>query len=374
MTEERRSAPRARISGARVTYESAAGDHVETDALNIGRGGLFVTAAKPLAVGKRISLDLQLEGEPGPWSGLGRVVWVRQDAAGPQRPSGMGVKLIDVEDAMVEAIDRLVLVRQTAEQAEVARAAAGPKREATILGVGMMKETAPAVPIVTVAPRERTVLGVGTAASAEGSVSADEPSPHRAPTPAHKPAATREPSGAREPSVVIDLVDSEKKAPAAAVDSAAGGDSVPPREASAPPKVSATSGVPTVVKRRRRGTWFLVLVFLLLAAAAAYLLLGTDLERPQWLTGTTTTPPSVSTTPNPQVSTTPTIVSWPTAIPTASAVPSVHASASPTPAATTTAGGHAAIANGPAPEVPESKKPAGKAPAKKPAPAEDNPY
>src|SRR5579863_6423520 len=98
MTEERRSAPRARISGARVTYESAAGDHVETDALNIGRGGLFVATARPLAVGKRISLEIQMAGDPGPWSALGRVVWVREDAAEPQRPSGMGVKLIDVED------------------------------------------------------------------------------------------------------------------------------------------------------------------------------------------------------------------------------------------------------------------------------------
>lgn len=368
MTEERRSAPRARISGARVTYESAAGDHVETDALNIGRGGLFVTASKPLAVGRRISLDIQMAGEAGPWSALGRIVWVRQDADGTQRPPGMGVKLIDVEDAMVAAIDRLIQVRQAAEQAEVARAAGGSKREPTMLGVGSLKEAAPAVPIVAVAPRERTILGVGTDAPTEES-EWDEPSPQRASSPPHKPAAAHEPSGVREPSVVIDLVDSEKKG------------STAPRESSAPREVSAGSEVPAVAKRRKGGRWFLVLVLvlLLLAAAAAYALMGTDLERFQRLTGEPppTPPPSPSTVVTAQPSTAPTIVSWPTASPTTSTTPAGRPSASSTPTVTTAATGHAATANGAGSELPEPKKawsnPA-KPPAKRPPPPEDNPY
>src|SRR5579864_2948646 len=115
MAEERRSAPRARISGVRVTYESAAGDHVETEAPNIGRGGLFIASGKPLAVGKRIALEIQIAGELVPWSALGRVVWTREHADGERRPAGMGVKLIDVEDVVVTTIEGLVREREHRE-------------------------------------------------------------------------------------------------------------------------------------------------------------------------------------------------------------------------------------------------------------------
>jgi uncharacterized protein (TIGR02266 family) len=115
MAEERRNAGRARIAGVRVTYESATGDRVDADATDLARGGLFVRTTKALAVGKRIALEIQVLGEPAPWSALGRVVWVRASADGADRPAGMGVKLIDVEDAVVAAIDRLVNTREPTE-------------------------------------------------------------------------------------------------------------------------------------------------------------------------------------------------------------------------------------------------------------------
>jgi uncharacterized protein (TIGR02266 family) len=114
MADERRSARRARISGVRVTYESASGDRVEADALDLARGGLFVRTTKPLAVGKRIALEIQVIGQPGPWSALGRVVWSR-DAGDSDHPPGMGVKLIDIDDAVVASIDRLVDTREPTE-------------------------------------------------------------------------------------------------------------------------------------------------------------------------------------------------------------------------------------------------------------------
>ena len=114
MTEERRSARRARIAGVRVTYESATGERVETDARDLARGGLFVRTSNPLSIGKRISLEIQIIGEPGPWSALGRVVWIRENG-GQDLPAGMGVKLIDVEDTVVATIDRLVETRERTE-------------------------------------------------------------------------------------------------------------------------------------------------------------------------------------------------------------------------------------------------------------------
>jgi uncharacterized protein (TIGR02266 family) len=114
MADERRSARRARLSGVRITYESASGDRVESDAVDLARGGLFVRTAKPLAVGKRIALEIQVIGQPGPWSALGRVVWTREPGDA-ESPPGMGVKLIDIEDGVVAAINRLVDTREPTE-------------------------------------------------------------------------------------------------------------------------------------------------------------------------------------------------------------------------------------------------------------------
>jgi uncharacterized protein (TIGR02266 family) len=144
MADERRTSRRVRISGVRVTYESATGERVDAFALDLGTGGIFVRTAAPLAVGKRISLEIQVVGEAGPWAALGRVVWSREKGQAGA-PPGMGVKLIDADDAVLAAIGRLVETREHTEP-----------------GVGQ-GSTPPPAPAPTVPPeRERTLLGVGT--------------------------------------------------------------------------------------------------------------------------------------------------------------------------------------------------------------------
>src|ERR1700722_9174064 len=100
MAEERRSSYRIRLSGVRVLYESAAGERIEANALDLGGGGLFVRTAAPLAVGKRISLEIEVIGETGPWSAVGRVAWVREKSECEGSPPGMGIKLIDADPAV----------------------------------------------------------------------------------------------------------------------------------------------------------------------------------------------------------------------------------------------------------------------------------
>ena len=99
MPDDRRSARRARLSGVRVTYESSAGEVHAADVADLSREGLFVATTAPLAVGKRISLEIQVAGEAAAWPALGRVVWVRAVSEGDDLPAGMAVKIIDVEDA-----------------------------------------------------------------------------------------------------------------------------------------------------------------------------------------------------------------------------------------------------------------------------------
>ena len=98
MPDERRWTPRADIPGMRVVFEGAAGERVEADVLNVGSGGLFIRTEKPLAVGKRLSLEVQTVADMVAWSALGRVVWTRETGTTEGAP-GMGVKLIDVDDA-----------------------------------------------------------------------------------------------------------------------------------------------------------------------------------------------------------------------------------------------------------------------------------
>jgi len=150
MADEKRSTHRVRMSGVRVTYDNAGVD-VEADALDLGAGGLFVRTATPLPVGKRLSLEIQVIGEQGPWSVLGRVVWTREKGEGEHAPPGMGVKLIDADDGVIAAIERLVETRERTEPGiggpgSNPPPAAAPQREATVLGVGPQIDRTPPPP------------------------------------------------------------------------------------------------------------------------------------------------------------------------------------------------------------------------------------
>jgi Tfp pilus assembly protein PilZ len=147
MPEERRSAKRSRLAGLRATYESADGTDGHADVFNISRAGLFLETANLVAIGKRLSLEVRVTGEPAPWPALGRVIWARASHDGDERPCGMGVKLIDVEDEVVEAIDRLIDQREPTEPGIGLHSAAAATFDQTILGVGTaVAPTEPAPP------------------------------------------------------------------------------------------------------------------------------------------------------------------------------------------------------------------------------------
>lgn len=248
MPDERRGSKRAHISGVRVTYESASGERVEADALDLSTGGLFVRTSSPLGVGKRITLDIQIVGEPSAWSALGRVVWVRPQSA-PGMPAGMGVKLIDVDDAVVAAIDLLVETREPTSPG---------------VGAGVNAQIAPVAPAVMAPPvpeRERTLMGVGAADSDKPAERQPEPRPPagvRVPAP---PPAGREESFAREASVAIDLVAAK-----------------PPSKP--PPAPAKRPAEPTPAPGGSAGRWVIILLLLVVAGIAAYVLLDGFLRPP----------------------------------------------------------------------------------------------
>ena len=247
MDDERRRVPRARLPGVRVACEAASGRRVDGEVLDVGLGGLFVRTPDHVPVGARLSLEIQVAGEPQPWMLLGRVRWVREEDGDADRPRGFGVAFLDVEDAVAADIDRLIAAHKA-----VPSVRAAPPRERTVLGVGA-EEAGPvavqAAPIVSAAPaRERTVLGIGLgdaqpAPAAEPTAPTEEP---MAPPP--EPEA---PLDAREASIAIDLVTKSK----------------PP---SAPPPAMASEASLSIagVPRHRGRVWLVLLV--LAAAGAAY--------------------------------------------------------------------------------------------------------
>ncbi len=172
MSDVRRATRRVRLPGVQVTYEGATGERQQARVVDLSREGLYIPSAKPLAVGKRLTLEIQPIGEPTAWSALGRVVWARDADDGDERPAGMAVKIIDAEDAVVAAIERLLEAREPTERGlgfgdtifpVRPRARSNPPaREKTMLGVGADATPAPAAPIVIAVPgRESTVLDVG---------------------------------------------------------------------------------------------------------------------------------------------------------------------------------------------------------------------
>ncbi len=177
MPDDLRNTRRARLSGIRVTIEGATGERLQADVSDLSKDGLFIVSATPLAVGKRLSLEIHAIGEPAAWPALGRVVWTRESAEGTEKPAGMGVKIIDIEDEAATAIDRLLETRERTEPGLGDAEKVEPAREKTMLGVGVSSvPPATAAPILIPAPvREATLLGVGTAGTEarEGSLAID---------------------------------------------------------------------------------------------------------------------------------------------------------------------------------------------------------
>ena len=340
MPDELRNTRRARLSGVRVTIEGATGERHQAEVADLSKEGLFIVSETPLAIGKRLSLEIYAVGEPAPWPALGRVVWTRETGDGEERPPGMGVKIIDIEDAAAEAVDRLLETRERTEPGLGGAEKGEPGREKTMLGVGVSAEPPlPAAPILVPAPgREATLLGVGTSGGAEP----------------------------REPSVPIDLV-------AKRVSSA------PPAAAPAIAREQVDTEPPKSRKRskRRGGLGFLLLALLAACAIAAYALRDRLLTLWQQVSSTEVTTEAPRPTQAPVAAPAPS----PTPTPTATVSPVMEAGAAldaargpvaasaPSSTATATPPSSAASSKHPAATQP----PAG--PPRKPKSQEDtNPY
>src|SRR3984957_180626 len=116
MTEDTRKDKRAKIVSLNVRYKSATVDEfIENHSHDVSKGGLFIKTPTPFPPGTLIKFEIRIANDKAVIMGVGRVVWKREasQSAG-DRPSGMGVKFIKIDDSSRQLIDRVVAEKEGA--------------------------------------------------------------------------------------------------------------------------------------------------------------------------------------------------------------------------------------------------------------------
>jgi len=274
-TEERRD--KRVLAQLKVRYKTATvTEFIEKHSHDISAGGVFIRAKKPMPKGTLLKIDFRLEDDTPVIQGVGRVVWIREVAESADKPPGMGIKYVKLDDVSKENIGRIIEFRAAGKPVtrdSVIPKAAPPESFRDVRAIPLPKPTKPQAtvadddevsdadiktafsaaededdrPTVTPPPPVDEVSGQTRAPEQVSAAAQEEP-----------PAAAREPAPAR--------TESAPDKPAAA--------EAPP--AAAPPPAPATSSAPA----KKRGA--------LIAAIAAVVIAGAGLA---WYFAAATPPP-----------------------------------------------------------------------------------
>src|SRR3954453_13863273 len=116
MTQDTRKDRRGKIVSLNVRYKSATADgFIENPAHDVSRGGIYIKTGSPVPSGTLLKFEIRLASDQAVITGVGRVVWKRGPGQGSgDRPAGMGVKFIKIDDPSKMFIDRLVTTRSDA--------------------------------------------------------------------------------------------------------------------------------------------------------------------------------------------------------------------------------------------------------------------
>ena len=100
---------RRTLLSLKIRYKSATlEDFIERYSMDISRGGVFIKAKKPLAVGTLLKFEFMLQDQSTLIHGVGRVVWRREESeADANNPSGMGIKFIKMDPESRSVVQRI---------------------------------------------------------------------------------------------------------------------------------------------------------------------------------------------------------------------------------------------------------------------------
>jgi uncharacterized protein (TIGR02266 family) len=148
MVQQTRKDPRAKVLSMTVRYRSATlGEFIEHHSYDVSRGGMFIKTPSPFPAGTLLKFEVKIADEQRVMQGVGRVVWKREHAGGPEEPAGMGIKFIKIDEASRSVIERLLESRGPGKDGAFERS---PETEAPMFP--------PSGPLPDVAPEDRTVL------------------------------------------------------------------------------------------------------------------------------------------------------------------------------------------------------------------------
>jgi uncharacterized protein (TIGR02266 family) len=257
MTQDTRKDRRVKIVSLNVRYKSATVDEfIENHAYDVSRGGIFIKTANPFPPGTLLKFEIRLASDQAVIAGVGRIVWKRDaGASSSDRPAGMGVKFIKIDEPSKVVIDRLVNTKADAGRAYEVEANAKAPSDRPVPRVTPSARPAIATPVAAV-PRATGVRSMspagGIAAAGKGSAMGGAVPPTRkatmigvgaAPVPL-TPSAS--PAASSLPSTVPPVKPSFPAAPSAPPRPGGGGSPMFPksRESDWPPKQE-----PTVMKQ-----------------------------------------------------------------------------------------------------------------------------
>src|SRR6202042_84768 len=168
MTQDTRKDRRVKIVSLNVRYKSATVDEfIENHAHDVSRGGIYIKTANPFPPGTLLKFEIRLASDQAVIAGVGRVVWKRDaGTSNGERPAGMGVKFIKIDEPSKTVIDRLVNTKADAGKAFESEAEMPAAfLDAPAVKVAPPGATAKAAPVPgtpgSLPPRKATMMGLG---------------------------------------------------------------------------------------------------------------------------------------------------------------------------------------------------------------------
>jgi uncharacterized protein (TIGR02266 family) len=142
-----------------VRYTSATvDDFIEHHALDVSARGIYIKTERDIPLGTLIEFDVRIAANQTVLAGAGRVMWIRDArAATPERPPGIGVRFIELDEASKAVLDQLLEQRKDAGQRYMEEAEVAMSRVPTPPPSGTVVErSAPSLPPPAPQPGRRS--------------------------------------------------------------------------------------------------------------------------------------------------------------------------------------------------------------------------
>lgn len=169
MVQDTRKDQRAKVLTMTVRYKSATIDEfIEHHSHDVSRGGLFIKTPSPFPPGTLLKFEIRIAEDQTIITGVGRVVWKRDAAQVTEdRPVGMGVKFLKIDETSRQTIDLIVATQGDAPSAFDASAAGGAAVAVPVPNEPEQVAAATGSSPPRVSSRKATMLGLGTISLAD---------------------------------------------------------------------------------------------------------------------------------------------------------------------------------------------------------------